>query len=243
MKRYWKIVVLSVLVFAVIIFSSAPMLIDHHTAQAFHPFGGETVVIDAGHGGEDGGAISVTGAAESHINLAIALKLDQICGLYGIPAILLRSEDVSLHDSDSITLRQKKISDLKNRVKIIESVENPVLISIHQNTYIQSRFHGAQVFYANGDLSLPLAQLLQDTIKQYIDPSNERKPAKISDNVYIMNHISCKAILLECGFISNPQEDILLQTSAYQTKIAAALATAYQNYQLSNQEGDPLNGV
>lgn len=96
---------------------------------------GQTVVIDAGHGGEDGGAVSLSGVPESGINLSIALKLDQILGLYGVAPVLLRSEDVSLHDSSAQTLREKKVSDLHNRVAVIEAAENATLISIHQNTF------------------------------------------------------------------------------------------------------------
>ena len=200
-------------------------------------FSGETVVIDAGHGGEDGGAVSVSGAIESQINLAIALRLDAILGLYGVNTLLLRDSDISLHDPDAQTLRQKKVSDLHNRAATIQALENPVVISIHQNTYTSSQYHGAQVFYANGELSLPLAQITQTVLKQAIDPSNERQPTAIPESVYLMNHISCRAILVECGFLSNPQEDALLQSSGYQTKLAAALAGAYLSYQQMNLEG------
>ncbi len=193
-------------------------------------FSGETVVIDAGHGGEDGGAVSVSGAIESQINLDIALRLDQILGLYGVNTVLLRDSDVSLHDPDAQTLRQKKVSDLHNRVAAIQALENPVVISIHQNTYTSSQYHGAQVFYANGELSLPFAQITQATLKQAVDPGNERQPTAIPESVYLMNHISCRAILVECGFLSNPQEDALLQSPGYQTKLATALAGAYLSY-------------
>lgn len=204
-------------------------------------FSGETVVIDAGHGGEDGGAVSVSGAIESQINLAIALRLDQILGLYGVNTVLLRDSDVSLHDPDAQTLREKKVSDLHNRVAAIQTLEDPILISIHQNTYTSSRYHGAQVFYANGELSLPFAQVTQTVLKQALDPSNERQPTRIPESVYLMNHISCRAILVECGFLSNPQEDALLQSSGYQTKLAAALAGAYLSYQQMNLEGETPN--
>lgn len=201
----------------------------------------ETVVIDAGHGGEDGGAVSITGAIESHINLEIALKLDEIFGLYGVNTLLLRDSDVSLHDSSAETLRQKKVSDLHNRVAIINTTENPVVISIHQNTYSSSKYHGAQVFYTNNASSLPLAQITQNTLKQILDPTNNRKPAMVPNSVYLMNNISCKAILVECGFLSNVQEDAQLQTSIYQTKIALALAGSYLNYLQSEQKGEPLD--
>lgn len=192
---------------------------------------GQTVVIDAGHGGEDGGAVSLSGVPESGINLSIALKLDQILGLYGVAPVLLRSEDVSLHDSSAQTLREKKVSDLHNRVAVIEAAENATLISIHQNTFQGARYHGAQVFYANPELSLPLAQLTQDLLRQTLDPGNARAPKPIPDTVYLMNHITCRAILVECGFLSNPEEDLLLQTAGYQTKLASTLAAAWLQFQ------------
>lgn len=217
-------------------FFQKPEAVDSTFAPA--RFSGETVVIDAGHGGEDGGAVSVSGAIESQINLAIALRLDQILGLYGVNTVLLRDSDISLHDPDAQTLREKKVSDLHNRVAAIEALESPILISIHQNTYTSSQYHGAQVFYANGEMSLPFAQITQSTLKQALDPNNERQPTAIPESVYLMNHISCRAILVECGFLSNPQEDALLQSPGYQTKLAAALAGAYLSYQQTNLEGE-----
>lgn len=227
--------VVLVVLFSCVVYSLRPTSI----ISVFSParFSDETVVIDAGHGGEDGGAVSVTGAIESQINLEIALKLNEIFGLYGVNTLLLRDSDVSLHDSNAETLRQKKVSDLHNRVSLINATKNPVVISIHQNTYSSSRYHGAQVFYANNDASLPLAQITQNTLKQILDPTNNRKPTIVPDSVYLMNHISCKAILVECGFLSNHQEDALLQTSAYQNKIAIALACSY----LNNQKGENID--
>ena len=205
------------------------------------PYQNEVVVIDAGHGGEDGGAVSISGAIESQLNLAIAQRLDLILGLYGVNTLLLRNTDTSLHDSDAQTIREKKVSDLHNRVDMIESLENAIVISIHQNTFSNSKYHGAQVFYANGDLSLPFAQITQDTLREALDPDNDRKPTAAPNTVYLMNHISCRAILVECGFLSNPEEDILLQSSNYQTKVAASIAGAYIEYKQTTQEGESLN--
>lgn len=210
------------------------------TQPAISParFYSETIVIDAGHGGEDGGAVSVSGAIESQINLSIALRLDQIMGLFGVNAVLLRDSDISLHNSNASTLREKKVSDLHNRVAAIQALDDPIVISIHQNTYSSSKYHGAQVFYANGERSLPLAQITQTALRQNLDPDNQRQPAAVPKSVYLMNHITCKAILVECGFLSNPEEDILLQSSGYQTKLAATLAGAYLNYQQTILEGE-----
>lgn len=189
------------------------------------------LVIDAGHGGEDGGAVSLTGAAESGINLAIARKLDLMMGLFGTAPVMLRSEDISLHDEGLQSIKEKKSSDLRNRVEAVEAVENAVLISIHQNTFPDAQYHGAQVFYADESSSQPLAQLMQDNLRNYLDPDNKRLPMKIPESVYLMNHITCPAVLVECGFLSNPAEEQLLRSGDYQTKLAAVLAASWMQYQ------------
>lgn len=186
----------------------------------------QTLVIDAGHGGEDGGAVSITGVSESQINLSIACKLEDILALYGVAPQMLRREDISLHNDSASTLREKKSSDLRNRVKAIEAVQAPILISIHQNSYPEQRYHGAQVFYAPTAYSKELAEHMQATLNQRLDPSNTRGCKQIPDSVYLMNHISCPAVLVECGFLTNPTEEALLRQEDYQRKIAACLTGA-----------------
>lgn len=198
-----------------------------------------TLVIDAGHGGEDGGAVSISGAVESGINLAVAQRLDALMGFCGARTVLLRSSDQSLHDSDATTLRQKKISDLHNRVAAIEATPSAILISIHQNTFQSEKYHGAQVFVGLNEAAMPLAQATQNVLRTALDPDNHRVPAKIPKTVYLMNHITCPAILVECGFLSNRAEDALLQTPTYQTKLAMALTSSYLTYQQT--EGETLN--
>lgn len=189
--------------------------------------GGRTLILDAGHGGEDGGAVSPSGAVESGINLSIVRKLDQLAGLYGEAPLLLRSEDVSLHDESAGTLREKKVSDLHNRVARIEDTENAVLLSVHQNIYPDSRYHGAQVFYAGGEESQSFAERTQEILRAALDPDNSRQAKPIPDTVYLMNHITCPGILVECGFLSNQEEEQLLQSDAYQTKLASALTASW----------------
>lgn len=196
----------------------------------------QTLILDAGHGGEDGGAVSLSGAVESQINLAIVLRMDQLLGLYGVTPVLLRDTDVSLHDSTAQTLREKKVSDLHNRVAAIEAQENATLISIHQNTFQSSRYHGAQVFYTNEELSLPFAQLTQDILRESLDPDNGRKPKPIPDSIYLMNHITCRAILVECGFLSHPEEELKLQSRDYQIQLASALTASWLQFQANMTE-------
>ena len=193
-----------------------------------------TLVLDAGHGGEDGGAVSLTGVAESGLNLSIVLKLDQILGFYGQTPVVLRTEDVSLHDPDADTLREKKVSDLHNRVDAVESQENAVLLSVHQNIFTDQKYHGAQVFYAPTTGSQEWAVFTQEMLRTALDPENSRQAKPIPDSVYLMNHISCPAVLIECGFLSNPAEEALLRSEVYQTKLAAAMASAWLQYTWSN---------
>ena len=200
------------------------------TEAVFAPARGEgrTLVLDAGHGGEDGGAVSPSGAVESGINLSIVCKLDQLLGFYGQSTLLLRSEDVSLHDADADTLREKKVSDLHNRAARIEDTENAVLLSVHQNTYPDSRYRGAQVFYAGGgEESQSFAVLTQEVLRAALNPDNSRQAKPIPDTVYLMNHITCPGILVECGFLSNPEEEVLLQSDGYQSKLASALTASW----------------
>ena len=188
---------------------------------------GRALILDAGHGGEDGGAVSITGVPESQINLAIVLKLRDVLGLYGVAPVVLREEDISLHDSEAGTLREKKRSDLKNRVALVEEVEGGTLLSIHQNTYPGSRYHGTHVFYAPTEGSQKLAEHFQNSIKIALQPDNERAVKQIPDTVYIMNHVTCPTILIECGFLTNPGEEALLRDEDYQRKLSAVIAAAW----------------
>lgn len=193
------------------------------------------VLLDAGHGGEDGGAVSITGVPESQINLEIVRKLRDILALYGTDPVLLREEDISLHDDGASTLREKKRSDLKNRVAAVEAMEGATLISIHQNTYTSSQYHGAQVFYAPTEGSQALAEGFQTALQKRLQPDNERVAKQIPNSVYLMNHITCPAILVECGFLTNPQEEAMLLDQGYQRQMAAVLAGAWLTEQRSGE--------
>ena len=185
------------------------------------------LILDAGHGGEDGGAVSVTGVPESRVNLEIVQKLRDILALYGVDPVVLREEDVSLHDPEASSLREKKRSDLKNRVRAVEAVEGGTLLSVHQNSYPGSRYRGAQVFYAPTEGSRELAERLQAALREDLQPDNDRQAKPIPESVYLMNHVSCPAVLVECGFLTNPEEEALLRDGGYQKQLAAVLAGAW----------------
>lgn len=227
MKKIFALVILLTVLgigLAALLLVSQPAAVKAYVPARFAEC---TLVIDAGHGGEDGGAVSISGVPESVLNLAVAKRLDAILGFCGVPSVMLRSEDVMLSDPGGKTMRERKVSDLHNRAKAVEGVENAVLISVHQNSFTDSRYSGAQVFYAPTADSQGFAGRTQELLRVTLSPGNDRKAKPIPQTVYLMNHIGCKAILVECGFLTNPSEDRLLQTPDYQLKLAATLAGAY----------------
>lgn len=187
------------------------------------PITGRTcIVIDAGHGGVDGGTTSCTGVLESGINLEISLRLRDLLHLLGYQTKMIRTEDISIH-SKGDTIAQKKISDLKNRVEIINKTENGILVSIHQNYFSDSRYSGAQVFYPTTPESEQLAGMMQKALVQHLNPGSNRSSKKVS-GVYLMEHIQCTGILIECGFLSNPEEEAKLRSEDYQKQLCCVIA-------------------
>lgn len=229
-KAGWKKILVLILAVSLATAALAGKLRPAETGvQAFTPvrLPHHQLILDAGHGGEDGGAVSLTGVPESNINLAVVLRIDQILGFYGVAPILLRDSDISIYDPGCETLRQKKVSDLRNRVAAIESTANAVVISIHQNTFSNSAYHGAQAFFRPGEESKALAELMQKSIRDGVDPGNKRTPTQIADSVYLMKHITCPAVLVECGFLSNPAEEEKLRSGSYQTQLALSISSAW----------------
>ena len=187
-----------------------------------------TVVVDAGHGGVDGGATSCTGILESHFNLEIALRLKDLLNLLGINTVMIRDTDCSVY-TEGETIGQKKVSDLKERVRIVNSTENGLLISIHQNQFADGKYSGAQVFYAPTAGSQFLAKTMQNNFIKTLNPGSRRQEKK-SDSIYLMQHINCTGVLVECGFLSNPQEEYLLRTDEYQQKVCSVIACSVSNF-------------
>lgn len=182
-----------------------------------------TVVLDAGHGGADGGAVSCTGARECEINLAITQRLDDLLHLLGCPTLQLRQGDTDLASADAASISEKKVTDLKNRVARINQQADAVLVSIHQNQFSQSQYRGAQVFYAPNTESRAFAALMQQNLRAGLDPANKRE-CKPGSGIFLLEKIECPGILVECGFLSNPGEEALLRSKDYQKRLAAVLA-------------------
>ncbi len=211
----------------VVLLSIGGAHLGSEVVTAFHqnrpPNRGVCVIIDAGHGGEDGGASSCTGVLESQINLEISLRLNDLLHLLGYQTRMIRTTDTAIY-SEGETLSAKKVSDLKNRVTIVNQTENGLLVSIHQNTFPDGRYSGAQVFYSKDSEGKLLAEHLQTALIQTLNQGSKRR-AKPSDGIYLMQHIQRPGILVECGFISNVEEDAKLRSADYQQKIVCVIAT------------------
>ncbi len=188
--------------------------------------GAPVLVIDPGHGGVDGGAVAPDGTVESQINLAVGLQMEEIARLVGVDTEMTRREDISIHDPDAGTIRQKKVSDLKNRVALINGTPGGVLVSVHQNSLPQSpSTRGAQVFFNGVSGSQELAETVQSVLNDTLNAA-PKAPGKAGSSVYLMEHTTVPGILVECGFLSNPQETVQLNTAEYQTKLAITILSA-----------------
>ena len=203
--------------------------------RAFTPTGAmgqgsrvQTVVIDPGHGGQDGGAVAGDGTEESRINLAISLQLEQLLRFAGVRTELTRREDVMVCDPGLETMRQRKVSDLHNRASFVNGVPNAVLLSIHQNSLPSSPVtHGAQTFWNRQEGAEALARTLQAGLNPVVNTHRAKEPKQIPDSIYLMNHVDAPAVLVECGFLSNREEAARLQQADYQKTLAAVIAAGY----------------
>ena len=183
-----------------------------------------TIIVDAGHGGEDGGATSCTGRLESGYNLEIALRLEDMLHFLGFRTEMIRRTDTAIYRKGE-TIAQKKVDDLKNRVRIVNETSGGVLLSIHQNYFSQSQYSGAQVFYGTAEGSRELAETVQSALVSTLNPGSRRK-AKAAKGIYLMEKSQKCAILVECGFLSNAEEEAKLASPDYQKALAAVIAAA-----------------
>lgn len=184
----------------------------------------KNIIIDPGHGGEDSGAVADNGVLEKDINLDISKKLSDMLKATGYKVIMTRNDDIAIYDKNSNTLRQKKISDMKKRVEIINSSKNNILVSIHQNKFEQKKYSGSQIFYSkNNEGSFKLAQNIQHSIKSLIQPENDRELKCAGKDIYILNKADVPAVIVECGFISNDEELQKLSDDNYKLNLAFSI--------------------
>ena len=194
------------------------------------PVSGKTIVIDAGHGKPDEGAESSKGTTEAETNLKIALKLQNLLEQSGSTVLLTRSDENAIYDLDSKTLRQKKISDIHNRVKIGNESSADIFVSIHLNKIPQQQYDGWQTFYnAKSAEGQRLAVSIQNNLNDAIQRENNRI-AKSIENIYIVKHVDIPTTIVECGFLSNPDEEKLLLEDEYQNKLAWGIYNGIIDY-------------
>lgn len=187
----------------------------------------KTLIIDPGHGGEDGGAVAPDGTREAKINLSIANNLNALALFCGVNAIMTRTDDHIDYPLNAETVAARKTADQKQRVALINHTPDGVLISIHQNWYPNEGPHGAQVLYAHNSESEAFGKLLHAKLIESLDPENRRVAAPISEDIYLMRNAACPAVLVECGFLSNPKELSDLKKTTYQLKLAMLMLSSY----------------
>ncbi len=184
------------------------------------PVSGKTVILDAGHGTPDEGAEAKDGTTEAETNLKITLKVQKLLEQSGCNVILTRSDNNAIYDLDSKTLRQKKVSDIKNRVKIGNESSADIFVSIHLNKISQSQYYGWQCFYnTKNEKSIDLAKSIQESLNEAIEKENNRVEMKLN-SVYIMKNVEIPISIVECGFLSNPEEEKQLLEDNYQERLA-----------------------
>ncbi|QXM05076.1 N-acetylmuramoyl-L-alanine amidase CwlD [Crassaminicella indica] len=189
----------------------------------------KVIIIDAGHGGIDGGAVGKNGILESHINLEIALKVRRLLEQDGAIVLLTRDKDVGLYTDDG-SIRKKKNEDLRNRKKLRDESNADIFVSIHMNSFSESKYYGAQTFYPkNSEESKRLAELIQEELIRVLDNGNNRV-AKQKSDVYLLKECSIPTVLVECGFLSNPIEERLFQDGKYQEQVAWSIYIGILRY-------------
>ena len=193
--------------------------------------GNFTLVIDAGHGGIDCGALGLDGTRESDLNLAIALRLRALAELYGQDNTMIRQDDSTKSDTDAYSERR----DLECRTELTNGARNPVYIGIHQNTYPTGQPSGPQVIYAGGGGSETLGLLTQANLLRSLYPDCRRVAEPSTKRLYILSHVSCPAILVECGFMSNMIDLQQLKDPGFQTGLAAVLMASYLQFQINTE--------
>ena len=194
------------------------------------PVSGKTIVIDAGHGVPDEGAQSSTGTTEAETNLKISLKVQNLLEQSGCTVILTRSDENAIYDVDSNTLKQKKISDIRNRVRIGNESSADIFVSIHLYKIPQQQYYGWQCFYKEGnEQSNKLAKSIQENLNKSMQKENNRVAMKI-DNIYIIKHVEIPTSIVECGFLSNPEEEKQLLDDNYQNRLAWGIYNGIIDY-------------
>lgn len=244
-ERYIGIIIVSL---SIMTFTAVCTLIEHfllpqqtiNTLYQKEPSRQFTLIIDPGHGGMDGGAVgNALGLLEKDVNLEISKILYNLFKLTDIPVIMTRTEDVLLSaEGESVG---KKTADLKGRVDIAQNAENPVFVSIHQNMFSLGKYKGLQVYYSkNNPDSQALAQIIQNKTAEFLQKDNKRQTKPAGRNIFVMHNLDCPAVLVECGFLSNYEEEKLLNTPQYRKKLAFVIFSCVMDYYNEVQKSNIL---
>ncbi len=191
-----------------------------------------TVILDPGHGGRDGGAVSLSGREEKEINLNLSLRLGAILRACGVKVIYTRSEDVML---DSGIGETKKMRDLTARLAIMKEAPQALFVSIHMNKYPTPDCRGAQIWYGEKPGARALALAIEDSIKTALQPHNHRKCKEAGEDIFLLHRAEGAAVLIECGFLSHPEESALLDSPAYLDALAIAIAEGILSHLCASQ--------
>lgn len=229
MKEKWVCTALAVSTLALLLFG---MVSPRETRPAF---GAEdrqpTLVIDAGHGGFDGGAVGANGTTEQDINLSISRSVQALCELFGYQTVMTRPDEQALDYIAGRAVRENKVADIKARERIANDTENPVFLSIHLNKFEDPQYYGAQVFYSKNHAdSRIFAEKTQETLISGIQNGNIRRAKPAAPAIYLMKKLTCPAVIVECGFLSNPEEERKLCDAGYQKRVALCIFEGWHEY-------------
>lgn len=218
------------IVISILIYSLSSNTFSKVQLASSTPISNHTIIIDAGHGSPDGGATGLDGSIESDLNLDIVLKLQNLLESSNCTVILTRSDENGIYEADSNTIREKKVSDMKNRVNIANNSNAEIFVSIHMNKLEQTQYSGWQTFYKNQDeKSRQIAERIQLSLNNFIKKPNSREIKSIS-GIYLTKNVEIPLVLVECGFLSNAEENKLLQTDSYQNELAWSIYIGLMDY-------------
>ena len=190
-----------------------------------------TVILDAGHGGEDGGAVAPDGTAEKEINLEIANGIAAYFELFGVPYIPVRTVDTSVCDPGLATVRERKRSDIMNRYALVNETPDAILLSIHQNMFTDPKYSGTQVFYAGHDpASETLAASIKNAVLPALQPENKREIKPSTNSIYLLYRAKTTSVMVECGFLSNEKELNDLKSESYKAQMSYFIFKGLINY-------------
>ena len=229
MKRFAVVLTAVLLIFCACNFAVVFLKFGKKTSSQVHDE--LYIIIDAGHGGMDGGTSAADGTLEKDINLSVSKKLDLMFKACGFNTVMLRNDDELIGDNSLTTIRARKVSDIKTRLNIIHSYPKAILISIHQNHYSVEKYSGAQVFYSPKLAeSKFIAQSVQSSIVNNLQPENNRQIKAVGTNIYLLYNCEVPSIMVECGFLSNYSETQKLKNDAYQKQLAFSIFNGIINY-------------